>query len=149
MIQMTDKKLRVCANINIAYIINYLNKYCNYSQCNAFYIFIKSKTYAELTDLHSGLCTAIAPEILFMFADEYSINIPEDDDKINEAFNISERLQYIVNITEAFRYNTKLSLSEYIKYAINNSIWEYIDKNYNMLSPLKRDDVIKKIISKD
>ena len=41
--KLTPKKLKVSANINMAYVINYLNKYLNYSYERAFKEFIATQ----------------------------------------------------------------------------------------------------------
>ncbi len=143
--QLTPKKLKVSANINMAYVINYLSLNCGYTNADAFYMFTKTHTYRELMDLRSTLCTALAPELLFMLEEETGINIPDDDDKLNDAFNIPEKLRYIVNITEALREALRLSPSSYAKYLKKHKIWEFTDDNYEQLSPLKREAAVSRL----
>ena len=102
--QFTPKKLKVTANITMAYIINYLNKYCSMPLENAFSSFVSSETYRTLMNLKSGLCLEMAPDVLFMYMDEMKLSVKDDDiESFHEAFNISEILQYTVNMSEAFR----------------------------------------------
>lgn len=145
--QLTDKKLKVSANINMAYVINYLNMFMGYSRCDAFLLFTSSEVYKELADLRSGLCTAIAPELLFMLEDEKQLNISENDSCIEAAFEISPELQYTVNISEAVRYALKLTPEKYSLYKKKKDIWLFAEANYGTLSPLKRDECIKRIIN--
>lgn len=145
--QLTEKKLRVSANINMAYVINYLSKYCGLTEDHAARLFISSRVYTELCNLHSGLCTAMAPEVLFMFADEKHIDIPENDDYINGAFYINDKLQYTVNIAEGFRADMKIPPKSFAAYLKKHDIWGYISGNYTSLSPLKRSEVFNHIRS--
>ena len=143
--KLTEKKLRVSANINMAYVINYLSKYLGYSCEEAFLRFVSTQCFCELSDLRSGLCSAMSPEVLFIFEEDSSIAIPEDDDKISGAFDISEKLQYIVNMSEAFRIDMKISASKYPQYLKKHNIWKILEHEYDTLHTMKRDEVIKRL----
>lgn len=132
--QFTPKKLKVMANITMAYIINYLNKYCSLALEEAFSAFIKSQTYRALMNLKSELCLEMAPDVLFMYADESGTDIDADNfDSFNDAYTISDRLQYTVNMSEAFREKHKINTSQYPSFIKKHKAWEYIYTNYEDL----------------
>ena len=142
---LTPKKLKVSANINMAYVINYLSRYCNYSAQNAFLAFISTAAYRELMDFSTGFASAMGTDILFFAADDLGIDLAETDEKIEGAFDISEKLQYCVNICEGFREHTKISTKAYYKYIKTNNIWHYVEENYSSLAPLQKSEVFEKM----
>lgn len=141
--KLTPKKLKVSANINMAYVINYMHKFLGFSYEDAFKKFISAQCYNELCDLNSGLCTAMSPDVLFLFEEDSQIPLNENDDKISAAFDIDAKLQYIVNMTEAFREAEKISPKKFYAYISKNNVWKTLEDNYEKLSSLKREDVIK------
>lgn len=142
---LTPKKLKVSANINMAYVINYLSMYCNYSTEKAFTAFVSTRAYCELMDFSTGFATAMGTDILFFAAEDLGIDLAETDEKIENAFNISEKLQYCVNICEGFREHTKIYADAYYKYLKNHKIWRYIEDNYDSLSSLPKSEVFDKL----
>lgn len=141
--KLTPKKLKVSANINMAYVINYLNKYLGYSLEDAFKKFIGTQCFCELADLRSGLCTAMPPEILFLFEEDCSIELNENDERISGAFEIEPKLQYLVNMSEAFREANNINQKKYPAYIEKHNIWRRLENEYESLSAMKREDVIK------
>ena len=142
---LTPKKLKVSANINMAYVINYLSKYCNYSTETAFVAFISTTAYRELMDFSTGFATAMGTDILFFAAEDLGIDLEETDAKIEGSFDISEKLQYCVNMSEGFRESTKISTSAYYKYLKTHKIWRFIEDNYTSLAPLQKSEVFDRI----
>lgn len=139
--QFTPKKLKVTANITMAYIINYLNKYCSMPLENAFSSFVSSETYRTLMNLKSRLCLEMAPDVLFMYMDEMKLSVKDDDmESFHEAFNISEILQYTVNMSEAFREHLKIDTKNYPSFIKKNKVWEYIYQNYSNLCRLPKNE---------
>lgn len=141
--KLTPKKLKVSANINMAYVINYLNKYLGYSLEKAFKEFINTQCFRELADLKSGLCTAMPPEVLFLFEEDSRIELKENDERISGAFEIEPKLQYLVNMSEAFREEKNIAPEKYPQYIAKHNIWRRLENEYTTLSAMKRDDVIK------
>ena len=142
---LTPKKLKVSANINMAYVINYLNMYCGYSCEEAFMAFVSTKAFCELMDLNTGFATAMGTDILFFTAEDLGIDVEETDEKIENAFNISEKLQYIVNMTESFRESINILPAAYYKYLKTHRIWYFVESNYDKLSPLQKSEVFEKM----
>jgi hypothetical protein len=139
--QFTPKKLKVTANITMAYIINYLNKYCSMPLENAFSSFVSSETYRTLMNLKSRLCLEMAPDVLFMYMDEMKLSVKDDDmESFHEAFNISEILQYTVNMSEAFREYLKIDTKNYPSFTKKNKVWAYIYQNYSNLCRLPKNE---------
>lgn len=142
---LTDKKLKVSANINMAYVINYLSKYCGYSTENAFAATVSTRAYRELMDLRTGFATAMCTDILFFVTEDLGIDPQETDEKIEQAFDIPEKLSYTVNITEAFREHTKIPTKSYYNYLKTHKIWSFVENNYEILAPLKKSEVFEKM----
>lgn len=142
---LTDKKLKLSANINMAYVINYLNKYCGYSTEEAFLATVSTRAYRELMDLRTGFATAMGTDILFFVTEDLGIDPLDTDEKIEQAFNIPEKLIYTVNITEAFREITKIPTKSYYNYLKSHKIWSFVEKNYEILVPLKKSEVFEKM----
>lgn len=141
--KLTPKKLKVSANINMAYVINYLNKYLGYSLEDAFKEFISTQCFCSLADLRSGLCAAMSPDVLFIFEEDSGIKLNEDDERISGAFEISTKLQYLVNMSEAFREAKNIRPEKYPSYISKHNIWRMLENEYNVFSAMKREDVIK------
>lgn len=146
--KLTPKKLKVSANINMAYVINYLNKYLNYSYERAFNEFIATQCFFELADLRSGLCTAMSPDVLFLFEEDSNIELKEDDAKISGAFEIEPKLQYLVNMSEAFREEKRIKPEKYSEYISKHNIWHRLENEYEVLSAMKREEVINALADK-
>ncbi len=142
---LTPKKLKISANINMAYVINYLTLYCGYSTEKAFEAMISTIAYQELMDFSTGFATAMGTDILFFVAEDIGIDPDETDEKISKAFDIPEKLQYCVNMTEGFRESTKISTSAYYDFIRNHNIWNFVEYNYEILTPLKKADVFEKM----
>ena len=141
--KLTPKKLKVSANINMAYVINYLNKYLGYSLEDAFKKFIGTQCFCELVDLKSGLCTAMSPDVLFIFEEDSGIKLNENDERISGAFEIDMKIQYIVNMSEAFRESKNIRPEKYPAYIEKHNIWSRLENEYTTFSAMKREDVIK------
>ena len=138
--------MKVTANITMAYIINYMNRYCSVSLEKAFCDFAASKTFVGLMYLKSRICLEIAPEVLFMYADECGLELNEDDfDSFNDAYDIPDKLQYTVNMSEAYREFKGISTKEYGAYLKSHRLWPLIYDNYNTLSSFNKSDFLAKL----
>lgn len=141
--KLTQKKLKVSANINMAYVINYMHKFLNLSYEDSFKRFISTQCYYDLCDLNSGLCTAMSTDVLFLFEEDSQIPLNENDERLSKAFDIEPKLQYIVNMTQAFREAQKIPPHKFVKYIEKHNIWAILENNYEKLSPMKREAVFE------